>query len=194
MANAFDAANANEGVPIQIVIGDYVQWKVSGLVDDYPTDSYTSTFIGRPTSGGSNEISVTATGHATHYLYTISSTDSASIAKGSYSWQIRIKRNSDNAQVVVNQGSLDVLSDISTSTSDSRSHSEIMVSKIESLLAGKADSDVSSYSIAGRSLTKLSFQELQDARTFYRGEVTREQNNIDLKNGRKGASTIQVKF
>ena len=194
MANAFDAANANEGVPTQIVIGDYVQWKVSGLVDDYPTDSYTSTFIGRPTSGGSNEISVTATGHATHYLYTISSTDSASIAKGSYSWQIKIKRNSDNAQVVVNQGSLDVLSDISTSTSDSRSHSEIMVGKIESLLAGKADSDVSSYSIAGRSLTKLSFQELQDARTFYRGEVTREQNNIDLKNGRKGASTIQVKF
>lgn len=194
MANAFDAANANEGVPEQIVIGDYVQWKVSGLVDDYPTNLYTSTFIGRPTSGGSNEISVTATGQTTHYLYAISSTDSASISKGSYSWQIKIIRNSDSAQVVVNQGSLEVLANISTSTSDGRSHSEIMVGKIESLLAGKADSDVSSYSIAGRSLTKLSFQELQDARTFYRGEVTREQNNIDLKNGRKGASTIQVKF
>ena len=194
MANAFDAANATEGEPTQIVTGDFVQWKASGLVDDYPTDAYTSSFIARPTSGGSNEISVTATGQTTHYLYTISSTDSASFAKGEYSWQLKITRNSDSSQVVVNQGNLEVLANISTSTSDTRSHSEIMVSKIESLLSGKADSDVSSYSIAGRSLTKLSFQELQDARTFYRGEVTREQNNKDLKNGRKGASTIQVKF
>ena len=184
MANAFDAANATEGEPTQIVTGDFVQWKVSGLVDDYPTDAYTSSFIARPTSGGSNEISVTATGQTTHYLYTISSTDSASFAKGEYSWQLKITRNSDSSQVVVNQGNLEVLANISTSTSDTRSHSEIMVS----------NSDVSSYSIAGRSLTKLSFQELQDARTFYRGEVTREQNNKDLKNGRKGASTIQVKF
>jgi len=194
MANAFDAANAKEGVPTQIVIGDYVQWKVSGLVDDYPTDSYTSTFIARPTSGGSNDISVSGSGQTTHYLFTISSTVSSKIAKGYYSWQLKITRNSDSATVVVNQGNLEVLTNLSTSTSDTRSHSEIMVSRIESLLSGKADSDVSSYSIAGRSLTKLSFQELQDARTFYRGEVTREQNNEDLKNGRKGASTIQVKF
>ena len=69
-----------------------------------------------------------------------------------------------------------------------------MQSKIESLLSGKADSDVANYSIAGRSLTKLTFEELRDARDFYRQEVLHENNELDLKNGRKGSSTIQVRF
>jgi hypothetical protein len=194
MANAFDAANAPEGVPSEIIKGDFVQWKESDLVTDYPSDSYTSTFIARPTAGGANEISVTATGSSSYYLFSITSTASAAFKKGDYSWQLKIKRNSDNAQVVIRQGSVKVSSDVAASTSDSRSHAQIMVDKIESLLAGKADSDVSSYSIAGRSLTKMTFAELQDARNFYRGEVIREQNTLDLKNGRKGASTIQVKF
>jgi hypothetical protein len=43
-------------------------------------------------------------------------------------------------------------------------------------------------------LTKMTFAELQDARNFYRGEVAREKNTLDLKNGRKGSATIQVKF
>ena len=77
---------------------------------------------------------------------------------------------------------------------DPRSHAEIMLGKIESLLAGKADNDVSSYSIAGRSLVKLTFEELVNARNFYRAEVAQEANEIDLKHGRKNSSTIQVRF
>ena len=69
-----------------------------------------------------------------------------------------------------------------------------MLDKIESMLNGKADSDVSSYSIAGRSLTKMTFAELQDARNFYKQEVLNEQSKINIKNGRKGSSTIQVRF
>jgi len=70
----------------------------------------------------------------------------------------------------------------------------LMVSKIQSILEGKADSDVSSYSIAGRSLSKMSFQELTDARDYYRAEFTKEQSAENARNGRKGASTIQVRF
>jgi hypothetical protein len=194
MANAFDAGNAPEGVPSEIIKGDFIQWKESDLVTDYPSSLYTSTFIARPTSGGANEISVTATGSSSYYLFTITSTSSAAFAEAEYSWQLKIKRNSDNAQVVIRQGTVTVSEDVSSSTGDSRTHSQIMVDKIESLLAGKADSDVSSYSIAGRSLTKMTFAELQDARNFYRGEVAREKNTLDLKNGRKGSATIQVKF
>ena len=69
-----------------------------------------------------------------------------------------------------------------------------MVEKIESILAGKADSDVSSYSIAGRSLTKMSFTELLEARDYYRAEANKEKAASDAKNGRKGVSTIKVRF
>ena len=69
-----------------------------------------------------------------------------------------------------------------------------MLGKIERLLVGKADSDVASYSIAGRSLNKMTFEELVNARDFYRREVKQEMNEIDIKHGRKGSSTIQVRF
>ena len=36
MANAFDASQAPEGEPDEIVVGDFLQWKRSDLVDDYP--------------------------------------------------------------------------------------------------------------------------------------------------------------
>jgi hypothetical protein len=53
---------------------------------------------------------------------------------------------------------------------------------------------VSSYSIAGRSLTKLSFQELLDARDYYRREIVKHTNDELLKRGKSSGSTIQVRF
>ena len=84
--------------------------------------------------------------------------------------------------------------DLDNAGTDLRSHAALMVSKIESILVGKADSDVSSYSIAGRSLSKMSFQELIEARDYYRAEYQKEKSAEDAKNGRKGVSTIQVRF
>jgi hypothetical protein len=61
-------------------------------------------------------------------------------------------------------------------------------------LQGKADSDVASYSIAGRSLTKLSFNELIEARDYYRREITQHENKELVKRGKKNGATIQVRF
>ena len=57
MANLFDAANAPEGEPTEIVVGDFIQWKRSDIADDYPTSSgYTAEYVARITGGGSTEI------------------------------------------------------------------------------------------------------------------------------------------
>jgi len=191
MSNLFDATQAPEGEPLQIVAGDFVQWKVSNLVDDYPTDSYTLVYTAR-ISGARDEFQLTATGQSTHYLITASST--GSYTAGTYDWQQEIVRNSDAARITLKRGSWKVLADLDNAGSDLRSHAALMVSKIQSILEGKADSDVSSYSIAGRSLSKMSFQELTDARDYYRAEFTKEQSAENARNGRKGASTIQVRF
>lgn len=191
MSNLFDATQAPEGEPLQIVAGDFVQWKVSNLVDDYPTDSYTLVYTAR-ISGARDEFQLTATGQSTHYLITASST--GSYTAGTYDWQQEIVRNSDAARITLKRGSWKVLADLDNAGSDLRSHAALMVSKIQSILEGKADSDVASYSIAGRSLSKMSFQELTDARDYYRAEFTKEQSAENARNGRKGASTIQVRF
>ncbi|WP_294964526.1 hypothetical protein [Sulfurimonas sp.] len=58
-----------------------------------------------------------------------------------------------------------------------------MLTKIETMLLGKADNDVAKYEIAGRSLEKYSFSELQTLRRQYKGEVKAEQVATDLAAG-----------
>lgn len=194
MANLFDATNAPEGEPLEVVVGDFAQWKRSDLVSDYPTDEYTATFIARITAGGTSEISVTATDGGDHFLFTINSAASASFVAGSYFWQLEISQNSSGNRKVVSDGRLVISPDLDEAGADPRIHAEIMVAKIESILEGKADSDVGSYSIAGRSLTKLSFAELQDARERYQAEIVRHNTKELAKKGKQTSSTIKVRF
>ena len=69
-----------------------------------------------------------------------------------------------------------------------------MLDKIESLLEGKADNDVASYSIQGRSLAKLSPQELIDWRSYYKAEYNKEIQRENIKRGEGSGKMIKVKF
>lgn len=194
MANLFDAANAPEGEPTEVVVGDFVQWKRSDLVADYPVATHSAEYVARITGGGSTEHKIAATENADYYLFTITSAESATYDAGLYHWQLEITQTSSGNRIVVDIGDFEFIPDMDDNQADPRIHAEKMLTKIESLLEGKADSDVSSYSIAGRSLTKLSFQELVDARDYYRREVVKHKNDALVKRGKKNGSTIQVRF
>lgn len=197
MANLFDASNAPEGEPDEIVVGDFIQWKRSDIAEDYPTGSgYTAEYVARITGGGSSEIKIPQAGGSTDsfYLFTADSATTSSFLVGKYHWQLEITQTSSGNRLVVDIGDFEAIPDMDNNQADPRVHAEIMVDKIESLLQGKADSDVSSYSIAGRSLTKLSFQELVDARDYYRREIVKHENDALLKRGKKNGATIQVRF
>jgi hypothetical protein len=193
MMNIFSVDNAPQIEPTEIVAGDFVQWKDVNLSSDYPTSAYTLIYTARSTNGV-DEFSVTATGNLGFYLITINSTASAGFTPGTYRWQKEIVENSSSQRAVIKRGEFKVVADLDVPGADLRSHAEIMLTKIESILAGKADSDVQSYSVAGRSLTKMSFQELLDARNFYKSEVMRDKAKEDAKNGRTGSATIKVRF
>ena len=196
MANLFDAANAPEGEPKEVVVGDFIQWKRSDLTD-YPTSSgYTAEYVARITGGGSTEIKLPQSASSTddYYLFTVSSETSTAFLPGLYHWQLEITQTSSGNRIVVDTGDFTAIPDMDNNQADPRIHAEIMVDKIETLLAGKADSDVANYSIAGRSLTKLSFQELLDARDHYKREIVKHTNNELIKKGKSNGSTIQVRF
>lgn len=194
MANLFDASNAPEGEPTEIVVGDFIQWKRSDLVDDYPPAEYSAEYVARITGGGSSEIKIPATENPSYYLFTADSVTSADFEVGLYHWQLEITQTSSGNRIVVDIGDFETIPDMDNNQADPRIHAEIMVGKIESLLEGKADSDVASYSIAGRSLTKLAFSELVEARDYYRKEVVKHKNESLVKRGKKNGSTIQVRF
>lgn len=193
MGNLFDSANAPTGVPTELVVGDFVQFKITQFSDDYPNSLYTMRFVARIATGGSSEIKFDATASDSDYLFTVSSSLSEDYDVGHYHYQLEIERNSDNERIVVDRGELDIVTDFDNQV-DPRHHAEIMLSKIESILEGKADSDVSSYSIAGRSLTKLSPEELVQWRDYYRREVSAIKRQEAIKHGRKPKSTILLRF
>lgn len=194
MANLFDAAQAPEGEPSEVVVGDYIQWTRSDLNADYPNDEYTATYVARITGGGNTEIQLTGTAYNDKYLFTVDSTTSAEFVAGYYHWQLEIVRNSDSNRIVIDRGAFTAIVDLDVGGADPRTHAEIMLTKIESLLEGKADSDVANYSIQGRSLVKLGIEELITWRDYYRAEVEKLKRIEEIKLGRRVSSTIKVRF
>lgn len=194
MPNLFDAANSPTTEPLEIVVGDYIQWRRTDLGTDYPNDLYTATYVARITGGGANEIQLTGSAYNDDYLFTVDSATSTEFAPGFYHWQLEIVRDSDSNRIVVDRGDFTAIVDLDVNQSDPRSHAEIMLDKIETVLQGRADGDVLSYSIAGRSLTKMSPEELLSWRDYYRREVIMERRKERVRRGLPTGATMVVRF
>ncbi|MFS9668775.1 hypothetical protein, partial [Klebsiella pneumoniae] len=113
---------------------------------------------------------------------------------GLYHNQIEVLETSSSNRIIVDQGELDVTVDLDVNAVDPRTHAEKMLQKIEAVLENRADADVSSYSIAGRSLTKMSPEELLTWRDAYRREVKAYRRKLDVKHGRKTSSSVLMRF
>lgn len=194
MANLFDSENAASTEPSQIYSGSLVQWKRADLSADYPPASYDLIYKARLRGGLNPEISVTATNSGGDFLVTLTNAVTAAATPGSYYWQAEIERKSDNARILVATGEWKLIPDLDQTGADPRSHAEIMLDKIQSLLEGRADKDVNSYSIQGRSISKMSITDLLDWRDYYRKEVQRERRDSAIAAGKPTKTTMKVRF
>ena len=194
MANLFDPAQSPTTEPEKIVVGDFIQWRRTDLSDDYPNTLYTANYVARIAQGGSSEIQLPSTVYGEDYLFTVDSETSTDFVAGYYHWQLEIVRISDGNRIVIERGSFTAIADLDVNGADPRSHAEIMVDKIQTILEGKADSDVSSYSINGRSLTKFSPSELLEWRDYYKKEFAKEKRAEMVALGKKTNSTILMRF
>lgn len=191
MANLFDSSNAQSGEPQEMVAGDFVQWKRDDLTSDYPSSDYTLKYSARLQGSGGVEIEIT--GGSDHLVQVLSST-SVDYTPGFYNWQAYITRNSDSARVVVSSGIWKVIANRDTDSTDPRSEAEINLQKCLDVYAGRIGSDVESYSIAGRSLTKLKPEELRKEINYWQGKVNQERNKAAIKAGKASSSTIKARF
>jgi len=193
MANLFNTDNAPTTEPTHFAIGDFVQWKREDIVGDYPVATHSAEWVARLAHGTSSEIKVAATEASTYYLFSIASTDSAAFTQGHYHWQLEITETATSNRIIIDTGTLDIDFDLDDNV-DPRSHAQVMIDKIESVLQGKADADVASYSINGRSLTKMSFEDLNSARDYYRKEYAKELQKERARQGDNTGATILVRF
>jgi hypothetical protein len=194
MANLFDENEAPEGEPLKIVVGDFIQWKKTALAETYPPALYSATYVARIAAGTTAEIQIAAVERSDYYLFTASSATSAAFTAGFYHWQLEVVQTSSGNRVVVERGEFEIIQDLDNSGADPRTHAEIMLNKIESLLQGRADKDVSSYSIQGRSIAKMSIVDLLQWRDYYRKEVSKERRDNAIAVGKPTKTTMKVRF
>lgn len=194
MANLFDENEAPEGEPLKVVVGDFIQWKKTSLAQTYPPSLYSANYVARITGGGNTEIQLPATERTGYYLFTVDSATSAGFSAGFYHWQLEITQTSTGNRIVVERGEFEAIADLDANGADPRSHAEIMLGKIESLLVGRADKDVSSYSIQGRSIAKMSVVDLLQWRDYYRKEVLKERRDNAIALGKPTKTTMKVRF
>ena len=192
MANIFTEIPEKE--PISFYKGETVVWKRTDIGADYAPSSYSMVWEASLESNGSTRFSATVTESGTEYTFTLDDSATASYTAGDYIWFLKVIQDSDSEKLVIDSGKLTVKDNYFATTGDTRSHAKVMVDKLESLLEGKADADVSSYAIAGRSLNKLTVEEMLKWRDYYKAEYQREIQEFRIGNNEGSGSIVKVRF
>ena len=192
MANIFTEIPEKE--PISFYKGETVVWKRTDIGADYAPSSYSMVWEASLQTNGSTRFSATVTESGTEYTFTLDDSATASYTAGDYIWFLKVIQDSDSEKLVIDSGKLTVKDNYFATTGDTRSHAKVMVDKLESLLEGKADADVSSYAIAGRSLNKLTVEEMLKWRDYYKAEYQREIQEFRIGNNEGSGSIVKVRF
>ena len=192
MVNLFTETPEKE--PKVFYKGDTVVWKRTDIGADYAPSSHSMVWEASLETSGSTRFSATVTESGTEYTFTLDNSATASYTAGNYKWFLKVIQTSDSETLVIDSGDIKVKDNYFATTGDIRSHAKIMVDKIESILEGKADSDVSSYSIGNRSLSKMSPEELTIWRDYYRAEYNRELRVERIDRGEGTGNTVKVRF
>ena len=191
MANLF--TDIPEKEPVTIYKGETIVWNRKDLTD-YPVGSYAMSWTARLESNGGTAFSATVTEVEDYYKFTLDNSATGGYTTGDYFWVLKVTQSSDSEELIIDSGKITVKDNYFGSTGDTRSHAKIMLDKIESILEGRADADVSSYSIQGRSLSKISINELLQWRDYYKAEYQKEIAKFRRDNKEGTGRVIKVQF
>ena len=191
MANLFESANYPTVEPglaeydNPIVAGNTINWKKTTLYSDYPDSAYAIAY--QATLNGTPGTSFTVSGSVTseEWIFSFTHTDSASITPGIYQWNLYVTKSASSERKVLDSGVWELVPNISTNTSiDVQSHARKVLTAIEAVIEGRASQDQMSYSIAGRSLSRMSIQDLLFFRDQYKAEWNKEKRLQRAKAGK----------
>jgi len=196
MANLFDRDNYPTQEPDLLVVGDRWTWRRPDLAATYDPADYALTYEYHEDSGGggSHKFAITATETTDDYIIEIPSATTAAYTNGDYHWYAFITRTSDSERIAVDDGYAKIEIDFTDTNADHRSHAKKVLDAIEATIEGRASQDQMSYSIAGRSLARMSIDDLMTFRNRYRAEYNEELKRWRVKNKQDTGNTIKVRF
>jgi len=184
-------------IPPRITAGDGISWRKS--FSNYPATSWdlTYTFLNSTDriNIGASEISA----DGSDFLIEIPGSTSAPWKSGKYKYQAYLTNQSDSDErIMIDHGSTEILPNYATVTSgsgiDTRTHAEKVLDGLEAMIADKATKDQLSYTILGRSISRLNPQEVREWRDYYRAEVDRERRKERKRKGKRTGTKILPRF
>ena len=193
MANLFDPLNYPQQEPMTLTIGDRWAWRRDNLTD-YPSSLYALKYSCRLEAAFASEITITATANADNYKIEVPAATTAGYKPGTYQWQAYITRAADDERITVEGGTFEVLTNRDVSSNDPRSFNQKMRDQLRNLALGKAGKDVANYSIAGRSLTRLSPEEVQTWLQTYEVKCMNDDRRALAKKGLGNRGRLLTRF
>lgn len=194
MKNLFSTENYPTVEPNELVVGARWAWTRPDITSAYPTTAYTLKYRFNLLSANGAVKTFTATKTDGAHVVEVASATTADYAKGDYSWQAVVVRDSDNEEVVVDQGYSILITKMSGETADSRSHTYITLMAIRATIQGSATREQQSHTIAGRSLSRRSLEELTKLEQEYNRRWNDEVRNQRRKSGRKAGNRVLAKM
>lgn len=196
MSNQFDRDNYPVQEPDRLVTGDRFAWQRPDLVTDYPLADYTMTYHFSQDSGGggTHHFTLSSTEANDNYYFEKPSSETTNLVAGDWKWQLYAIRTSDSERVTLDYGITKFsLGELDTNN-DLRSHAKKVLDAIEAVIEGRATIDQSSFSLGGRSLSRLSVDELMTFRDRYHAEYLKEVKLARIRNKQGSGNTIKVNF
>ena len=196
MANLFESANYPSQEPETLVVGDRWVWQRPDLVTDYPTDQYALTYEFHIDSGGggNHQFTITATETTLAYVVEVASTVTDNYTADQYKWYAFITRTSDSERVAVDNGMTTLVANFADTNADLRTHAKKVLDSIQAVIENRATVDQSSFTIAGRSLSRMTIEELFMVRDRYRAEFNEEVKKARIRNKKPSGNLIGVRF
>ena len=172
-------------IPYEVRSGDNAKWTVplvgySGYAAVYTIDD-----------GAGNSDTVTGTpdpANAESFDFDLTAAASGALPVGRYGWSLRVSLGGEVC--TIETGFLEIRDPVATADS----HSRKMLAAIRATLESRATKDQQSYSIAGRALVRIPFEELRTYEAEYKGRVEAEDRAELRKRGRGQSNQVVTRL
>ena len=189
------AITIQESEPLSFHSGETVKWKRTDLAD-YPAPTWTLYYVLQKT-GTRITLNSSQDGSSANHLISLTPSTTAGYAVGNYHWVVEARDSSD--VYVVDEGYLEIKTDYAEQSSgyDDRSVVKKMVDAYESLFSNQITNSTLeqiSYSIAGRSISKMSASEIREEYYRWKRLYQQEVDEWRINNGLGTRKKILTRF
>lgn len=181
-------------IPSELRAGDSASWV------DYPTTDNLGDLISSADWAlkyrlvGAQVLTLTAVAEGDGWSTSITKAQTATLGSGDYHWQAYVESGSE--RVTLGGGKIKLLADLSTATagSEQRSQAAQDLAAVQAAIRALVTSGAKSYTIGGRSLTKIDVPDLLLIESRLKAEVVRERKAEMIASGLGNPSNVYVRF